>query len=50
MVAALVAIGPFTIDTYLPAMPIMAKEFGVGIEQINFTIITYMLGLSLIHI
>lgn len=44
MVAALVAIGPFTIDTYLPAMPIMAKEFGVGIEQINFTIITYMLG------
>lgn len=44
MVAALVAIGPFTIDTYLPAMPIMAREFGVSIEQINFTIITYMLG------
>lgn len=44
MVAALVAIGPFTIDTYLPAMPIMAREFGVSIEQINFTIITYMFG------
>ena len=44
MVAALVAIGPFTIDTYLPAMPIMANEFGVSIEQINFTIITYMIG------
>ena len=28
--AALAAIGPFAIDTYLPSMPAIGREFGVG--------------------
>ena len=40
----LAAIGPFAMDTYLPAVPIMAKYFGVEIVAINNTIPAYMIG------
>ncbi len=45
-VAAMVAIGPFAIDTYLPAMPDMAVAFGVDIVAINATLSTYLLGFA----
>ncbi len=43
-VGALVAIGPLSLDAYLPAMPAMADAFGVGIVQVNNTISVYLVG------
>ncbi|AWN24475.1 MFS transporter [Deinococcus irradiatisoli] len=41
------AIGPFSIDLYLPAFPRMAREFGVADGQIQYTLSVYLLGLAL---
>ncbi len=43
-VSAMVAIAPFAIDTYLPALPAMAEAFGTDIVQLNYTISTYLIG------
>jgi DHA1 family bicyclomycin/chloramphenicol resistance-like MFS transporter len=44
---ALIAIGPLSLDAYLPAMPAMAEAFGVGIVRINDTISVYLVGYGL---
>lgn len=41
---ALVALGPLSMDAYLPAMPLMAEEFGVGIVQLNNTLSIFLIG------
>jgi DHA1 family bicyclomycin/chloramphenicol resistance-like MFS transporter len=46
-IGALVAIGPLSLDAYLPAMPAMADAFGVGIVRINNTISVYLIGYGL---
>ncbi len=46
MLAGMVALSPFAIDTYLVAMPSMAKYFGVEINLIELTITLYFLGLA----
>jgi len=46
-VSAMVAIGPFAIDTYLPAMPSMAIGFDTDIVVINGTMSVYLLGFAL---
>lgn len=46
-VGALVAIGPLSLDAYLPAMPAMAEDFGVGIVRLNNTISVYLVGFGL---
>lgn len=46
-VGALVAIGPLSLDAYLPAMPAMAESFGVGIVRLNNTISIYLIGYGL---
>lgn len=43
-IGALVAIGPLSLDAYLPAMPVMAEAFGVGIVKLNNTISVYLVG------
>ena len=43
-IGALVAIGPLSLDTYLPAMPAMAEAFGVSIVALNNTISVYLVG------
>jgi len=43
-IGALVAIGPLSLDAYLPAM---AEAFGVGIVRLNNTISIYLLGFGL---
>jgi len=45
-VAAMVAIGPFAIDTYLPAMPTMAASLDVEIVSINVTLSAYLFGFA----
>lgn len=46
-IGALVAIGPLSLDAYLPAMPAMAEAFGVGIVRLNNTISIYLVGYGL---
>lgn len=46
-VGALVALGPVSLDAYLPAMPVMAHDFGVSIVKLNDTISTYLIGYGL---
>lgn len=45
-VAAMTAIGPFAIDTYLPAMPTMAASLNVEIVSINATLSAYLFGFA----
>ena len=41
---ALVALGPLSMDAYLPAMPLMAETFGVGIVSLNNTLSVFLIG------
>lgn len=45
--AALVAVGPMSLDLYLPAFPAMAGSLGVTTGDIQLTFSSYMLGLAL---
>jgi DHA1 family bicyclomycin/chloramphenicol resistance-like MFS transporter len=45
-VAALIALGPFAIDTYLPALPKMAEALGVDIVRVNNTLSIYLFGFA----
>ncbi len=45
--AALVAITPLAIDTYLPAIPTIANELGTDIPTINLSVSIYLLGFAL---
>lgn len=47
MLAALVTLSPFAIDTYLAAMPTMATFFGVGMGVVELTITLYFLGFAI---
>ncbi|HEX7080168.1 MAG TPA: multidrug effflux MFS transporter [Gammaproteobacteria bacterium] len=44
---ALAALGPLSMDAYLPAIPSMAEEFGVGIVRLNNTLSVFLLGYAL---
>lgn len=44
LLGGLVALAPFAIDAYLPALPSMATEFGVSMVSVNLTLTAYMLG------
>ncbi len=45
MLGLIVAIGPLSIDMYLPALPTMAKDFGVSTAQISNSVPAYFMGL-----
>ena len=45
LVGAMSALGPFSIDMYLPAFPLIEREFGEG--GVERTMATYMLGIAL---
>ncbi|MGI9282546.1 MAG: multidrug effflux MFS transporter [Endozoicomonas sp.] len=47
MLAALVAIGPFGIDTYLPAMPAMAAFYDVSTASVQMSISLFFVGFAL---
>jgi DHA1 family bicyclomycin/chloramphenicol resistance-like MFS transporter len=47
VLGALMAIGPLTIDTYLPALPQLSAEMGATDSQAQFTITGLLLGLGL---
>ncbi len=41
------AIGPFSIDLYLPAFEIIAEDFNTSIEKVQFTLTSYFIGIAL---
>ena len=47
VLGALMAIGPLTIDTYLPALPQLSAEMGATDAQVQLTITGLLLGLGL---
>ena len=47
LLAMLGALPPFAIDTYLPAIPQIAKYFNVSPNEITITISTYFIGFSI---
>ncbi|UTO20192.1 multidrug effflux MFS transporter [Acinetobacter sp. Z1] len=47
LLALLTALGPLSIDMYLPALPQMADEFGVSTQMISNTLPAYFLGLAI---
>lgn len=50
LLAALVALGPLSVDMYLPAMPRMMEALGTDIEHMHLTLSTYLTGFALFHL
>jgi DHA1 family bicyclomycin/chloramphenicol resistance-like MFS transporter len=48
--AALVALGPLSVDMYLPAMPAMQKAFATDIGSMHLTLSAYLWGFALFHL
>lgn len=44
LLTALSALGPFSFDTYLPAMPAMAQEFGISASATQLTLTGSLIG------
>lgn len=47
ILGALNTITPFSIDMYLPAFPIIARDFNTSIDKVALSVSTYFLGYSL---
>ncbi|CAG67704.1 multidrug effflux MFS transporter [Acinetobacter baylyi] len=47
LLALLTALGPLSIDMYLPALPQMAEDFGVSTAMVANTLPAYFLGLAI---
>ncbi|WP_027859292.1 multidrug effflux MFS transporter [Marinobacterium jannaschii] len=45
--ACLMALAPFAIDTYLPSLPDIAKEFSAELHQVEASVAIYMLGYAI---
>lgn len=42
----LTALGPFSIDMYLPAFPDIAKDLGTTVSQVSLSLSSYFIGIS----
>ncbi len=47
ILGALCTISPFSIDMYLPGFPAIAKDLGTTIDQIQLSLTSYLIGISL---
>jgi len=47
VLGALVALGPFTIDLYLPAFPVVAEDLGASASAVQLTLTATMLGFGI---
>jgi DHA1 family bicyclomycin/chloramphenicol resistance-like MFS transporter len=50
LLAALVALGPLSVDVYLPAMPTMMTALDTDIRHMHLTLSTYLTGFALFHL
>ena len=46
LLALLTSLGPLSIDMYLPALPLMAEDFGVSTQMVANSLPAYFLGLA----
>ena len=46
VLGALTALGPLAIDMYLPALPWIARDLGVDLGVVQFTLSVFMLGIA----
>nr|WP_255484182.1 MFS transporter [Agarivorans sp. B2Z047] len=47
LLASVFAITPYAIDSYLPAIPIIATDFGVNTSLVAITVSIYVFGMAL---
>jgi DHA1 family bicyclomycin/chloramphenicol resistance-like MFS transporter len=47
---ALTGLGPLAVDAYLPAFPVLAREFGVDPASVQGTLSTFFLGMGVGHL
>ncbi|MFT6286814.1 MAG: DHA1 family bicyclomycin/chloramphenicol resistance-like MFS transporter [Alcanivorax sp.] len=50
LLAALVALGPLSVDMYLPAMPQMMAALNTDIGQMHLTLSAYLTGFAVFHL
>ncbi|MDZ7783290.1 MAG: multidrug effflux MFS transporter [Halioglobus sp.] len=50
LLAALVALGPLSVDMYLPAMPRMMVALDTDVSYMHLTLSTYLTGFALFHL
>ncbi len=50
LLAALVALGPLTVDMYVPAMPAMKDSLGTDISSMHLTLSFYLAGFAIFHL
>lgn len=50
ILAGIVALGPLSVDLYLPAMPSMVGFFSTDLSQVQLTLSSYLLGFALFHL
>lgn len=50
LLAALVALGPLSVDMYLPAMPVMTRALDTDISHMHLTLSSYLTGFAVFHL
>ncbi len=50
LLAALVALGPLSVDMYLPAMPAMKADLGTSTGAMHLTLSAYLAGFAIFHL
>ncbi|GAB5452944.1 MAG: multidrug effflux MFS transporter [Halioglobus sp.] len=50
LLAALVALGPLSVDMYIPALPAMMLALDTDISHMHLTLSTYLTGFALFHL
>ena len=50
LLALLAALGPLSVDMYIPAMPMMMRALGADIGQMHLTLSSYLTGFALLHL
>jgi MFS transporter, DHA1 family, multidrug resistance protein len=50
LLAAMVALGPLSVDMYLPAMPVMMRALDTNIGYMHLTLSAYLAGFALFHL
>ena len=47
VLGTLIALGPFSIDMYLPGFDNIAREFGITKAEVGFSLTSYFVGIAL---
>jgi DHA1 family bicyclomycin/chloramphenicol resistance-like MFS transporter len=50
LLAAIVALGPLSVDLYLPALPSMVIDLNTSLSQVQMTLSSYLAGFALFHL